>query len=201
SGGAMANNGAIKGAMSTLTNILLTDVVGLTSSYNRGTLVGVSLSKTGTLEVDEARLRELLASNPNDVRALFASNGTTSDGALTYVASGDATQPGSYAVNVTAPATTPGHTGSGLGAAYAGSHSLTVTDASSGKSVEIADLAGKSAAELRDELNALFAAGGLKLSASVVAGQLRLEGTEYGSAAGFTLDGTYDEAQLGFTRG
>jgi flagellar hook-associated protein 2 len=73
----LASNGTLRAAMSSFTNVLLTPVEGVQTVFPRATLVGLSLSRTGTLEVDEAKLKETLTTNLSDVRALFAGSGDT----------------------------------------------------------------------------------------------------------------------------
>ncbi|MBV9774878.1 MAG: flagellar filament capping protein FliD, partial [Gemmatimonadetes bacterium] len=199
--GALAASGALRGALASIKSALLTDVVGLSSGnpYVRGAVAGVSLTKTGTLEVDDAALRKALQADPANVKAAFSSAGSTTSAQISYVLSGDATQPGSYAVQVTSLATKAGHTGSGLAGAYSGAHDLTVTDALSGKTATLA-LSGKTVTDIVGGLNTAFAASSMKLTAVDDGGQLRIEGTEYGSAASYTLTGSFDEAQLGFTK-
>lgn len=201
-GGPLATSGALRGAMASIKGALLTDVVGLPSGnpYVRGAVAGVSLTKTGTLEVDDAALRRALLADPAGVKAAFSSAGSTTGAQLSYLLAGDATQPGSYAVQVTALATRAGYTGSGLAGAYSGAHDLTVTDSTSGKAATLS-LPGKTVTDIVGGLNAAFAASSMRLTAVDDGGQLRIEGTEYGSSATFTLGGSFDEAQLGFTKG
>lgn len=201
-GGALQSSGALRGAMSSLKSALLTDIVGLApgNPYTRGAVAGVALTKTGTLEVDDAKLRAALASNPADVKAAFSSAGRASDPQAAFVLAGDRVQAGTYAVEVTALATAAAHTGSGLAGAYTGAHDLKVTDSVTGKTATLASLDGKTAAQIAAELNTLFGTQGMELTASDDGGQLRIEQGGYGSAAKFTLTGGFDGAQLGFAK-
>jgi flagellar hook-associated protein 2 len=202
-GGALALSGALRGAMSSLKAAVLTDVVGLSASnpYTRGAVAGLALTKTGTLEVDDAKLRAALASNPADVKAAFASAGSATDPQAGFVLAGDRTRPGTYAVEVTALATRGGHTGAGLAGTYAGAHDLAVTDSVTGKTATLASLDGKSAAQIAAALNAAFGTQGMKLTASDDGGQLRIDHGDHGASAKFTLGGGFDAAQLGFASG
>lgn len=73
----LASNSTLRGAMTSFTNVMLTSIDELETAFSRAAEVGVSLSRTGTLDVDEAKLRAAISSNPADVHALFA--GRTGD--------------------------------------------------------------------------------------------------------------------------
>ncbi|HEX7241033.1 MAG TPA: flagellar filament capping protein FliD, partial [Longimicrobiaceae bacterium] len=208
-GSPLAGNGTLRSTLSSLTSVLLTPVEGLGSTtYRRPTIAGVSLSRTGQLEVDDARLRAALASNLADVKALFGTAGTTTDGEVSFVNSTAKTQPGSYAVSVTAAATRAGVTGSGFSGVYSDDGSadtLTLTDAVSGKSGSIQLAGGDTAETIAAKLNTLFQTEGMKLTASRSGSELSLSGTDYGSAASFTVawsgGGSDGTAQLGLAAG
>lgn len=70
-------NTTLRTTLRSMTNVLLTGVDDPSSTmFERLTLVGVSLSRDGVLEVDEAKLKETIASNPDDVNALLKDVGT-----------------------------------------------------------------------------------------------------------------------------
>ncbi len=203
--GALPYDGSLRSSMATLTGAMLTDIVGLGgTSYTRQAIAGVTLTKTGTLGVDEGTLRDALTTNLADVRRLFATGGTTSSGELSYLLASNATQPGSYDVTITSAATTPSVTGSVLaGGVYADDATpdqLTITD-SNGKngSIQLAD--GDTIDDIGAKLNELFASNGMHLEASNVGGALKIAGTRYGSSESFTVawsgGGTDSSAQLG----
>ncbi len=191
-GAPLAANGTLRSTMAQLTNSLLTNVGGLPSgaAYSRGALVGVALSRTGTLDVDAAALKAALQTSTADVRALFGTNGTTSAASLEFVASGPRTQPRDYAVEITTPAERAVRTGSDFTGPYEQTGSedaLTVTDGSTGKTVSVALTTGMTADDVVAALNARFGAEGLRLDAAVSGGQLSIAGREYGSAASITV--------------
>lgn len=76
-GAPLAFNGTLRSTMGQLTNVLLTDLDALPegAAFDRATLVGVSLTRTGALEVDMERLRSVLGSSSADVRTLFGADG------------------------------------------------------------------------------------------------------------------------------
>jgi flagellar hook-associated protein 2 len=210
SAGPLAANGTLRSSLSLLTSALLTDVVGLNgAAYNRGALVGVALSKTGTLEVDATKLRSTLATNLNDVKALFGTGGSTSTTLLQYVTSSGKTKPGSYDVVITRAATAASNTGSGFSGVYADADgtpdTMTITDGATAKSGSVSLADGDTTDVIVDKLNALFQSQGMHLTASKSGNgkDLTIAGTDYGSAASYTAaytaGGTNDgTAQLGF---
>lgn len=82
-----------------------TSISELTGSFKTLSDIGVTFQKDGTLAVDSTKLDNAVANNLQDVSALFAAMGTTTDSLVDYVSSTSATKAGSYAVNVTTLAT------------------------------------------------------------------------------------------------
>lgn len=68
----LASNSTLRGAMTSFTNVMLTSLDGLDTAFSRAAEIGLSLTRTGALEVDETRLRAAIGSHPADVHALFA---------------------------------------------------------------------------------------------------------------------------------
>jgi flagellar hook-associated protein 2 len=63
--------------------------------------VGISTDfRTGQLEFDSQRFQQQLRENPDDVTALFAEQGRSSDSQVEFVRSGSNTVPGDYSINV-----------------------------------------------------------------------------------------------------
>ncbi|HRK79628.1 MAG TPA: flagellar filament capping protein FliD [Thiobacillus sp.] len=67
--------------------------------------IGVGFTRDGTLALDNAKLNTAIDKNFDDIAALFAKMGKTSDSLVNYSASTAKTVPGSYAVNVSQLAT------------------------------------------------------------------------------------------------
>jgi len=188
----LAGNGTLRSTLQQLKQALLTDQVGLPagSAFARGALVGVALTRTGTLEVDAAKLKAALASNPADVRALFASAGSGDTSALSLFAAGKETKPGSYAVRIDTPATAATATGAGFGGAYAvagPADRLRITDVG-GKAAAVELRDGDTLADVVERLNAELRLQGIRAEASDVGGQLRVVALDVGLAAGFTAE-------------
>ena len=173
---------------STLSNAL----TGISGSYNNLSQIGVAFQKDGTLSVDAAKFEAALADSPNDIAALFASLGKSTDGAVRHLGATDATKAGNYAVSVSRLATQ----GTQVGSAAAG---LTITAGVNdsftlnvdGESALVTLAAGNyaSAADLAREVQskingaAAIAAAGATVSVTESGGVLTLTSGRYGSAS------------------
>lgn len=102
--------GSILTGDSTVRNIqnqlkrVLTDIIpGLENASVRSLAdVGISTDfRTGELQFNSQKFQQQLRENPNDVTALFAEQGRTSDSQVEFVRSGSNTKPGNYDINVT----------------------------------------------------------------------------------------------------
>ncbi len=189
-GNPLADDGALRSATAGLTNALLANVVGTSGTYTNPVVAGVSLDKSGHLQVDSTAFQAALNSNPAAVSQLFSTTATTSSSSLVSPFWTNATQPGTYSVNVTQAATTASVTGTVLTSGYAptgGSDTITINDGTTGRAVTVALNSGDSTDTIVGNLNAQFAAQKLNVVASNVAGALSLTGTSYGSGAKFTV--------------
>lgn len=96
-----------------ITDMLFNDVPGLTGTYKNLAQLGFSMDKDGKVLIDDAKLSEALAADPNAVGELFRTTGLGSTNDLTFVIAGTktaATVTGAYDVNVTALATKGSYT-------------------------------------------------------------------------------------------
>lgn len=102
-GSLLTGDSTIRGIQNQLRQVLTRVVPGLENSSVRSLAdVGITTNfETGGLEFDRAKFEEQLKSNPDDVTALFAEQGRTTDSQVEFVRSGTATQPGTYDINVT----------------------------------------------------------------------------------------------------
>lgn len=205
-GADLANDSTIKASARAFTNALLTDVIG--ASVKQGALIGVSLDKTGVLQVDQTALTTALANNPAGVKSLFALSGATSGTGLQFLAASDQTQPGTYTVAITQAATQGSITGSAATFPYVAGGSpthLSVTDRATSTTDSIVLANGDTASAVAMKLNTMFSARRMLLSASVISGQLSITSSNYGTAGSFAL--AYDvgdvtsASQLGLAAG
>ena len=166
-------------------------VAGLSGDHTYAGSVGIQLTRTGTVELDEAKLAEALAANPDAVANLFARTGRAADPAsgVSFVYASDTTQPGTYGVALTAAATVARATG----ATYAPANAVppvtfTITTAGGATAeVTISD-AQATAAEVAAEIRAaLDEAEITAVEVSTEAGAITLAETRSGSAYGFTV--------------
>lgn len=200
----LRNNPTLRNSIASLTSQLLSNVSGLSGTLNRPGSVGLALQADGTLKLDDTVFKAALNSNFADVVSLFTTSGTSANNQISYWTSSYKTLPGSYAVNITAAATTPTVSGSGFSGTYVDDgtpDTLDITDAISGATGSISLANGDTTDTIVTKLNSLFATSKMALSASKNGNDLVITGTRYGSASSFTVaytpggaDGT---AQLG----
>jgi flagellar hook-associated protein 2 len=104
-GGILFGDGTLSSVKSDITSTLIQSVWGVSSEYSMVGLVGINLDKEGQLSIDSDKLEGYLKTNFNDVRNLFAANGSTNGGTLEYISHYRDTEAGEYTVNITTAAT------------------------------------------------------------------------------------------------
>ncbi|OEU45540.1 MAG: flagellar hook protein [Desulfobacterales bacterium S7086C20] len=104
-GGVLFGDGTLSSVKTDLSTTLIESVWGVSSEYAIPGLVGINLDNEGQLSIDTDTLRGYLQTNFNDIRNLFAANGTTSAGTLEYLTSTRDSEAGEYTVNITQAAT------------------------------------------------------------------------------------------------
>ena len=105
SGGTLFGDGTLSSVKSDITSTLIQSVWGVSSEYSMMGLVGINLDNEGQLSIDSDKLEGYLKTNFNDVRNLFAANGSTNASTLEYVLHSRDTEAGEYTVNITTAAT------------------------------------------------------------------------------------------------
>jgi len=100
-GGVLFGDSTLSSVKSDLTSTLLQTVWGVSSDFSILGLVGINLDKEGQLSIDTDTLRGYLETNFNDIKLLFAANGTTDTGTLKYIGYSRDTQPNEYTVYIT----------------------------------------------------------------------------------------------------
>ena len=201
----LANNSALKTMVQSLSSSLLTTVTGISGAYSLASMVGLSRDKYGVMSLDATTFKAALASNFDDVKKLFTQAGVPSDSEIAFISAADATKATAtpYDVAITGAATQASITGAAF-ATYvtAGTaDTMTVTDASTGKSGSIALANGDAIDKVIANLNSMFATQKLNLLASISGGAVKITASDFGSTAGFTVaytPGTADgTAQMG----
>ena len=200
----LANSSPLRAAMSSITNTLLSPVTGATGLYSRPAVAGLSLQKDGTLVLDAAMFDKALTTSYADVARLFQTGGTASNSDVTYGFSSDRTKAGTYAVDITTAATTASVTGAGFSGVYVDDGSpdtMKITDATTAASGNIQLENGDTTETIVNKLNAMFATNKMNVVASANGTDISITGTQYGSAAAFTVEytagGTDGSTQLG----
>ena len=171
----------------------------LTSSVPGGTYttlsqIGVSFQLDGSLALDSSKLGAALDAHPEDIGALFAKVGRPTDTRVSYVSATAATKPGTYALQISQPATK----GSLAASAAAG---LTITAGVNdvlgftvnGTSVSMTLGAGvyataaALASELQSKLNGALQASGSSVQVATSAGTFTVTSNKYGAASGVSV--------------
>ncbi len=193
SSGPLAHDSTLRSTLNSLRNAIIGNVAGLssTNAYTNAFLAGVSLDKTGVLQVDTTALTNALNTDPTDILQLFTTSAVTSAPTLAAPAWTDATQPGTYEVKVTQAATTPGFAGtapvSGSYTAAGSGDTFSVVDSTSGATASVNLATGDTVDSVISKLNAAFQSARVSaVAAKDVSGNLTITGTAYGSAATLT---------------
>jgi flagellar hook-associated protein 2 len=159
------------------------------SSFTSLASVGINLDQDGTISLDTSALSGALSLDYNGVAGLFGQVGTASSANVQYGGATSSTQPGTYAVNISAAATqatvnaaSPVPSGGSTSA-----ETLTFTSGTTSVSVDLAS--GSTIDDMVNTINATLAQQGL---GNIVAydnnGSLQLQTAAYGSAQSFSVD-------------
>lgn len=111
--GILLGDSTVRAVNSQLRSVLSQVVPGLEGSSVRSLAeVGISTDRTtGMLSIDEDKFKTAMTESPDDVIALFAEQGRTSDAQVSYVSKGKDTVPGTYNIDITQAATNGSFTG------------------------------------------------------------------------------------------
>ena len=211
-GSLLTGDSTVRSIQNQLRQVLTRVVPGLENSSVRSLAdVGITTNfETGGLEFDRAKFEEQLKNNPDDVTALFAEQGRTTDSQVEFVRSGLNTEPGRYDINITQAATR----GSLSGAAFtapvtigAGNDELTFeVNGETSVSVQLTQQTYNTAQELADEIQAqLNATNALNASGSGVqvgvgsGGELTFISSDYGSDSNVSLTSVEDGSAYGLS--
>jgi flagellar hook-associated protein 2 len=205
--GPLAFDTAIRATLRQLRSVMFDPIAGLSNtSYTTPMSVGLSLDKTGKMQVDETVLKAALADSPSEVKALFATAGSSTSSTVQYMSGSLKTQAGTYAVNITQAATQPLALSTALAGMYgnaAVADTMKVLDAASGKTATITLVDADTVSTIASKLNVAFGTSGVGATASVTGSdELQLLGSAYGAKAkltvSFELAGNAAAQQLGF---
>ena len=114
-GGVLLGNAAVRTIQTQLRAALSAPISGLSGSLTSLTDVGIGFQKDGTLALDSATFNTAITAHFDDIAAIFAAVGKPSDSQISFVAASPGTEPGAYAVNVTALASSGGSAAGSIG--------------------------------------------------------------------------------------
>ncbi len=211
-GSLLTGDSTVRSIQNQLRQVLTRVVPGLENSSVRSLAdVGITTNfETGGLEFDRAKFEEQLKNNPDDVTALFAEQGRTTDSQVEFVRSGLNTEPGSYDINITQAATQGSLSGSAFTSPVtigAGNDELTFqVNGETSVSVQLTQQTYNTAQELADEIQAqLNANNALNASGSGVqvgvgsGGELNFTSSDYGSDSNVSLTSVEDGSAYGLS--
>jgi flagellar hook-associated protein 2 len=154
--------------------------------------IGITLQNDGTLAVDNTRLQQVIADQPDLVGKLFAQTGAATDDLVNFNATGTNTVPGTYAVQVTQTASQGRLTGNATAGLMITSGSndsfdLTVDGISTDVTIGAGTYASADAlaAELQSRINgnSAFSANGVSVKVTASGGVLSITSNRFGSAS------------------
>lgn len=212
-GSLLTGDSTVRSIQNQLRQVLTRVVPGLENSGVRSLAdVGITTNfDTGGLEFDRAKFEEQLKNNPDDVTALFAEQGRTTDSQVEFVRSGLNTEPGRYDINITQAATQGSLSGSAISSVpftIDGSNDeLTFqVNGETSVSIQLTQKSYSTAQELADEFqaqlnvnNALNASGsGVQVNVGSD-GELTFTSSDYGSDSNVSLTSVEDGSAYGLS--
>lgn len=140
-GGVLFGDQTLASIQSDLRTIMVNTVWGANTDLNTLGLAGISFDNAGVLTVDSSTLSGYLDTNFDDVRDLFAANGSSTNSNIKYIGHTKKTQKGDYAVNITQVAAKGSVTGNiDLSGGIGGNDTFTLTEG--GRTATVAVTAG-----------------------------------------------------------
>lgn len=103
--GVLQGDALVRGAMSQVRAQLNASIPGLSGTVRSLSDIGIKTEDDGSLAFDTAKFTSALTKDREGVMALFTQQGRTTDSGVSYLSSGDDSQVGSYAVEITQMAT------------------------------------------------------------------------------------------------
>jgi flagellar hook-associated protein 2 len=157
----------------------------LTTTASSGPLrvlsqIGLTIARNGRVQLDEAQLNKAIAEQTDAVAGLLARNATVTSSAAAFVSATEATVAGTYAIDVTT-ASAPASLSGAAFTALAAAETLTLRVGAASANVTLA--AGTTVADAAVALNNALTAARVSAHVAVVAGALRVESQDHGSAA------------------
>ncbi|NOT07894.1 MAG: flagellar filament capping protein FliD [Gemmatimonadales bacterium] len=180
----------LRSARSALPARLLEQVLGAAPDLATASAAGISFKRDGTLTLDAAKFDDAFANRFADLRALFTETRSATAPDVTLVTGGGNVTSGTYAVDITAPATRAQIESLGFGGAYdagATPDELSITDNLIGRAVTVTLTTGMTTGDIVTALQDAIDAGGLGIAVEVSGSEVRLTHQSYGSRAGISV--------------
>ncbi|HLA29169.1 MAG TPA: flagellar filament capping protein FliD [Syntrophales bacterium] len=157
-GGILFGDGTLSTVKSDLISTVTNTVNGLSSDYNRLSLIGISLDSNTNLTIDDTKLTAALTTNFDDVKKLFVAIGSSPNSQLQYVGHTDSTEGGTYSVNITQAATRTTLTGgAAMPVSLLADETVTVQDYASGRLATVSLTTGMSRDDVVNAVNSELA--------------------------------------------
>ena len=122
--GPLFGNSTVRQVQNLLFNGLLGSPEGITGDFANLLAIGIDFDSDGRMSLDAAAFDEAIASDLDNVKALFMELGTINDQDITFVSATSKTVPGTYEIIITQLATQAQHT---AGTAFTGTSAVTET--------------------------------------------------------------------------
>ncbi|MGB9697811.1 MAG: flagellar filament capping protein FliD [Thermodesulfobacteriota bacterium] len=100
-GGILFGDNTLKTIKSSLTQIILNRIAGVSDNFSTLGQFGIRLSNDGKLSIEEDTLNDYLASNFDDLKRLFVADWSATNSNLTYIYHTIDTQAGTYNIQIT----------------------------------------------------------------------------------------------------
>ena len=126
-GGILQGDATQRTVSNQLRQLVTGAITGISDNFSTLADLGITTARgEATLEIDLAKLEQVVSENFDDIRGLFVADGDIADSNIRYVSSGSNTEVGNYAVNITQIATQGTYNGAGVLPDFAGGGSVTI---------------------------------------------------------------------------
>ncbi len=184
--GVLIGDAALRTIESRLRRLISDPVEAAGGSYRALVDVGIRTGKEGRLELDRSALGKALDADREGVAALFAAYGRPTDTFVRFEKAGPATEPGTYAVKVTAMATRGYYNGAGVLPDFSAGGTVTIDADNDTFSLKVDGIQSGTITLTRGSYSS-----GSALAAEV---QARINADQVLKDAGVSVDVSYDAA-------
>ena len=214
--GILVGDATLRNFVNSVRSHITSEVPGVPGDIRALVDIGITTQRDGSLSIDSGKLNAALSEHPNQVKALFAPVGETSDSQIRFLDSSDASMPGQYAIQIDQLASKGSYTGTG-GLAFpltidANNDELAVSvNGKSSGPLALTQGSYADGAALATELQAAINSSSLLSEAGVVVtvsfdsanGSLAIVSNSYGSDSSVSIDSvdTNTTATLGLAVG